>query len=236
MTEKIKGIWMPPHYKFYQKPDEYRQALRVIVESLDEADLPYFIYGGLLLGWCRDAEFISWDNDIDIAIRDQDLDKFERVVDIIRDKGFKINPYYDGRDSIVSFEQGPYRLGPLVDKDRCRIYVVDGVKEVIINSGPRSCYFKPFDIKVEINVFYKINNSYYWIIEDPTEPKITTYVLPAANIDNLTTFLYDNKNYSIPSNPEQILELHFGKGWAIPKSDDSTCNHMYENKQGIVLK
>lgn len=236
MAINIKGIWQPPHYKFSDKPKEYKKALEIIVSALEEVGLDCFVYGGLLLGWIRDNDIIPWDDDIDLAIRDCDLDKFSLAVDNIRNKGFKINPYFGGKDEIVSFDAGPHRLGPLVDKDRCRIRVLNDNEEVIINSGYRSCYFKPFNIKVEINVFYKVGNYYYWLIEDPTTPKITTFRLPAKNIDTLETFDYSGKKYLIPSNSEEVLQLHFGNNWRSPRPGDDTCNHMYENQFGEILK
>jgi hypothetical protein len=232
---KIKGLWQPPHYKVFEKPEEYKRALKVVVESLEEANMPYMVYAGVLLGWQRQGEMIPWDNDIDLAVRSTDTDKFEDAVENMRRKGFQINPYFGGQDKIVTFDDGPHRLGPLVRKDSCRIKVIEAGREIIINSGYRSCYFKPFDIKVEINVFYKVGNNYYWFIEDPTTPKITTWTLPETYIDNTTSFNYDNKVYSIPSQPEKVMELCYGPDWRTPRQTDF-ATHMYEDWNGRILK
>lgn len=48
-------------------------------DILKEHNIPYFIVFGTLLGSVRSGEFIPWDNDVDIGIMIDDIDKFHQI-------------------------------------------------------------------------------------------------------------------------------------------------------------
>ena len=55
--------------------DLARNVLLTVVEILEEKEIRYFIDHGTLLGIVRDGDIIPWDDDIDISIHEDDIDK-----------------------------------------------------------------------------------------------------------------------------------------------------------------
>lgn len=76
-----------------QVHDELIIILKGIKDVLDEANISFMLDGGTLIGACReDADFLSWDDDVDISIKSKDADK---VFSILKDK---LSDEYDIQD------------------------------------------------------------------------------------------------------------------------------------------
>jgi phosphorylcholine metabolism protein LicD len=58
--------------------------LRVMLKDVDkvfrEANIKYLLDGGSLIGACRDDGFVFWDDDIDLAIMIDDVEKAKRII------------------------------------------------------------------------------------------------------------------------------------------------------------
>ena len=52
-----------------------RKMLKDVCRILDENNVPYTLEGGTLLGIIRENRLLPWDNDLDITITDDHLDK-----------------------------------------------------------------------------------------------------------------------------------------------------------------
>ena len=56
-----------------------KQLIR-IVELLNKHKIHYWLEGGTLLGMIRDGDVMSYDDDIDISIWTEDIDKLKPVI------------------------------------------------------------------------------------------------------------------------------------------------------------
>jgi len=55
------------------------QGMEKVHNILEEKKIPYFIICGTLLGSVRNGKFIPWDDDIDIGIFEEDIDRFNSI-------------------------------------------------------------------------------------------------------------------------------------------------------------
>ncbi|MBO5635068.1 MAG: LicD family protein [Bacteroidales bacterium] len=121
---------------------EHQSMLLKVLKEFDrfcsENHIQYYAWCGTLIGAIRHGGFIPWDDDIDVAMRREDYDRFIHLRDHVR-AGFKIACYHDGespypfakfystRGTIWEYPQFPFIIGPWIDifpLDNCR----DGVK------------------------------------------------------------------------------------------------------------
>ncbi|OEF97718.1 LicD family protein [Desulfuribacillus alkaliarsenatis] len=73
-----------------------RESLFFILDQFEKNNIKHFIDFGALLGIVREGDFISWDDDIDIAIYASDFDKVAEIL--------KNNIYKNSIDSSVQWE------------------------------------------------------------------------------------------------------------------------------------
>ena len=53
--------------------------------------IKFFLYGGVLLGFYRDKNFIKWDWDVEIGMFENDFDKnYQKIINILKNNNFKI--------------------------------------------------------------------------------------------------------------------------------------------------
>ena len=74
---------------------EIKQLKEVEIELFDELDrvcklldIPYFMVGGTLLGAVRHQGFIPWDDDIDVVMFREDLERLEKEGSTLFDKKY----------------------------------------------------------------------------------------------------------------------------------------------------
>jgi len=217
--DKNKKVWPGGLSCYSSNPDGFDKALNLITKVFDKVGLPYFIWGGLLLGWQRDGKMIDWDDDIDLGIKSQDMYKLDSVISEMKKLGYTPNPYISGTTKALAFEDKKYKLD-----------VVDNRKRFIVTEGYYGCFFLLFNFKIDITVCYKLGNYYYWIIENVPISKYNTFRIPSIFLDELSSYNYNGKNYPIPGHTLDFLKNVYGKNWQTP-AVGTPLLHRYINRR-----
>ncbi len=72
--------------------DELIDLYRFVVDELKKNNVKFWLIGGTLLGKMRHNSIIPWDNDVDLAILEEDYDKVYKIFKNKIFKGMKRNP------------------------------------------------------------------------------------------------------------------------------------------------
>lgn len=63
-----------------QHQEKSREALKLLKDRVEKAGIPYFLLAGSALGAVRHKGMIPWDDDIDVGILYEDIDRLEAVL------------------------------------------------------------------------------------------------------------------------------------------------------------
>ena len=135
---------------------EHQSMLLQVFKEFDsfcsEHGIRYYAWCGTLIGAIRHGGFIPWDDDIDVAMRREDYDRFISLRDQVCE-GYKIASYHDGESpypfakfytlqgTIWEYPQFPFIIGPWIDifpLDKC----CDGIKDKEVLESFHSAMWK----------------------------------------------------------------------------------------------
>lgn len=167
-----------------------RKMLKVVCRLLDNNDIPYTLEGGTLLGIVRENRLLPWDNDIDITITDDYLDKLISIRWKLWLAGYRTRIRRSNKD-MPHFPAGSVRLF----KIQTRILF----------------FFKKNEL-LDIFVKKKVEDRYFWTvgIKDPVLKSV-----PYKFYRELKKFPFDGYEYSIPEKYDDYLTLRYGD-WKTP--------------------
>lgn len=83
------------------------ENLSLLKHILDSKSIPFQLHAGTLLGAVRDHDFISHDEDIDLALLDCYRNEILKIIPLLKSEGFEICRY-DRRDLISIMRKGEY--------------------------------------------------------------------------------------------------------------------------------
>ena len=166
---------------------------------------------GTLLGIVRENRLLPWDNDMDITITSDNLDKLLAVKWKFPFYGYSAKVHYYRRDT------GPFKKGlvRMIKVKELKFFLFKGVK------------------LLDIFVKYPIGDEYQWTV---SIKRPVLKGVPKRFYDERTELIYDNRKYSVPKDYEGYLECHYGD-WRTPvknwdfRTDDQSVREILPPKE-----
>lgn len=166
-----------------------RKMLKDVCRILDENEIPYTLEGGTLLGIIRENRLLPWDNDMDLTISDEHLDKLTKIRWKFWLAGYRTR-IRKSKKEMPHFPKGSVRL---------------------VKIQTRWLIFKGVSL-LDIFVKKKVEDKYYWTVG------IKSPVLksaPAHFYEDLTKRDFDGYGYSVPEKFDEYLTYRYGD-WRTP--------------------
>lgn len=177
-----------------------RDLMLTLASAFTNANIPYYIDHGTLLGLVRDGDLLPWDNDVDIAI---DAEYAEQAYQVIQ-KALPANSathQWQVAHQSGQFDtpQGPHQGWRIIK-------VTDALLE------PSTEHL------VDCIIKHKVQDTRYWLVG------ATTLHAPDELTKIKTNLDYQGHLLSVPAKTETYLELLYGD-WATPKQDWSHASY-----------
>jgi len=95
-TELERRHFLNDSYSYLDRLHQSNYDLLCEVDRICKAhDINYFLHGGTFLGAVRHQDFIPWDDDVDIAMKREDYDRFMEIYPKEADPRFKLLKFED---------------------------------------------------------------------------------------------------------------------------------------------
>lgn len=169
--------------------------LRKVCSILDNNNIPYILEGGTLLGIVRENRLLPWDNDLDITITEQYMDK---VTDL------KWQFWWAG-----------YRIRLNKSREEMPHFPIRSVR--LIRVKTKRFFFESGIGLMDIFVKKKINDKYYWVVGQRDH---VLKSVPSHFYENCTKFNFEGYEYSIPADYEDYLTYRYGEWHKVVKDYD----------------
>jgi len=178
------------------------EMLQKVTDLLEEHKITYWLESGTLLGIIRENRLLPWDNDLDLSIKEEDVDKLLSIRYKFWLQGYKTHVSLHKKNDT-----------PFIKKNTRIIK--------IFNSLVGSIF-------IDIFVKTKYNDKYYWAVGIKN---YTKKCAPAYFYENLSTVEFHGKKYSIPAEYEKYLNYRYGdwklplKEWDVYNDDKAIIGH-----------
>jgi phosphorylcholine metabolism protein LicD len=172
-----------------------KKILFDVVDLLEEQNIGYHLEGGTLLGMVRDNGIIPWDWDIDLSFLAEDTDKFLKVYDMLKEKGYKITNRRL-KKTVPPFRKGNYRIF------KVKPFLLSILKECIP-------FFKRIYVTADIFVKYRDDSRVYWIAKEKIMRVDKRYY------ESYETIECYGREFRVPNHYKDYLTEKYGD-WSVP--------------------
>ena len=215
------------------------------IEILNDNKIDYWICHGTLLGIIRDNNLIPWDNDVDIAFFENEIDK-NNLLNLFVKAGFKKKDKFFKDDGLITLKR---EGGKEVDfnfynfnSDNQNVYVnwyipKNNLMNLIHALSMGNYYNGKYKIIIKkfsfLKSFFKIIISF--LIRFNLFYKKAGYQHPYSLIKKIVEKNFDDLIIRIPANYENYLNYIYGDSWKIPRKNfnwlkDSPATKLYDGK------
>lgn len=168
--------------------------LSAVGKLLDAEGIPYWLEGGTLLGIVREQRLLPWDNDLDLSIKSDELQKALRAVRKLPRTKYFLRIRRVKQDN-AHFKRRTIRM--------IKIY------------NTRWFGLRRGEVCLEIFVKYAKNDESYWMIGRKVKS------VPSRFYDALDSIEFKGRRYTIPARTDEYLTFRYGD-WRTPVQEWNT--------------
>ncbi|WP_181938141.1 MULTISPECIES: LicD family protein [unclassified Arenibacter] len=174
--------------------------LKNIAAILDQCKIDYWLEGGTLLGIIRENRLLPWDNDIDISINHDQLDKLDSLYSGLKKAGYRVRTRRFGNTNNY-FTKGAVRMIKIREK--------------------RFFGLMKGSVCLDIFIKYQFKEDSYWEINHITKSVPSKFYLTFKDIK------FNDFDYKIPALTDEYLTYRYGdwqkqvKNWNTFKDDNA---------------
>ena len=176
------------------------RMLKNVATIFNQCHIDYWIEGGTLLGIKRENRLLPWDNDVDMSINHDQLDKLDHFCSELKKAGYRVRTRHFDETSEF-FTKNNIRMIKLREKR----------------------FFGLLKGAVCLDVFikYQHGENSYWEIDDKTK------FVPSKFYRTFKHITFKDFDYKIPSLIDEYLTYRYGdwqkqvKNWDTSKDDNA---------------
>jgi phosphorylcholine metabolism protein LicD len=176
------------------------RMLKNIAAILDHCKMDYWLEGVTLLGIIRENRLLPWDNDIDMSMNHDQLDKLDDLYSELKKAGYRVRTRRFWNTNNF-FTKGAVRMIKIREK---RFFG--------LLKGP---------VCLDIFIKYQYEGDSYWEINHITKS------VPSKHYHAFRHIMFKGSKYKIPSLAEEYLSCRYGdwqkqvKNWNTFKDDNA---------------
>lgn len=182
--------WSKADFKKFK--DAKLKLLKTIAKVFNKYNIKWFPDSGTLLGIWRDKNLMDRDNDIDLSIKIEDINK----------------RFFDAIEEMNDDDNLHVKMG-------CHKHYKEGFEngEIIPINKWYKIYFKERtnnkEIFSDLLIWFPHRNTYF-----AYDGKL--YRHKKSNLENFSNIMFKGINIKIPKNTDSYIEEIYGKNWKIP--------------------
>ncbi len=166
------------------------KMLEDVSDILEKNNIEFWLESGTLLGIVREGRLLPWDNDVDISIKEEYLDKLLSSLSEISSLGYRV------RSKIFENDSEPFKKG---------------VTRIVKIRNNRFFFFRG-KVTLDIYIKFKKDDKYYYQCGQTKKASNATFY------EGLEEITFNEKKYKIPSNHEAYLTCKYGNWKIVDKS------------------
>jgi len=176
------------------------RMLKKMAIIFDRCNIDYWIEGGTLLGIKRENRLLPWDNDVDMSMNHDQLDKLDCFYSELKKAGYRTRTRYFDKTSDF-FTKGNIRM--LKIRERRFFGLIKGA------------------VCLDVFIKYEHGGNSYWEIDNKTK------FVPSKFYRTFDHITFKGFDYKIPALTEEYLSYRYGdwqkqvKNWDTSKDDNA---------------
>ena len=165
------------------------KMLEDVSAVLEKNHIEFWLESGTLLGIVRENRLLPWDNDVDISIKEEYVDKLLSSLSEISSLGYRV------RSKTFENDSSPFKKG---------------VTRIVKIRNNRFFFFRG-KVTLDIYIKFKKDDKYYYQCGQ------TKKASSAAFYEELEEITFNTKKYKIPSDHEAYLTCKYGNWKVVDK-------------------